>query len=71
MYRENIERHILYRPHRVGTAAKLFAQLTDLQQGRRDCHRLQFKAMLSDDPQLRAERDRVCAQAPDPSNKPQ
>ncbi len=43
----------------------------DLQQGGRDCHRLQFKAMLSDDPQLRAERDRVCAQAPDPSNKPQ
>lgn len=42
----------------------------DLQQGRRDCHRLQFKAMLSDDPQLRAERDRVCAQAPQPARKP-
>jgi hypothetical protein len=34
--------------------------LVDLQQGKRDCNRLRFKAMLSDDPQLRAERDRVC-----------
>ncbi len=42
----------------------------DLQQGRRDCHRLQFKAMFSDDAQLRAERDKVCAQAPQPASKP-
>ena len=42
----------------------------DLQQGRRECHRLQFKSMFSDDPQLRAERDRVCAQAPQPASKP-
>lgn len=42
----------------------------DLQQRRRDCHRLQFKAMLSDDPQLRAERDRVCAQALQLARKP-
>jgi len=34
----------------------------ELQRGRRECNRLRFKAMLSDDPALRQERDQVCAQ---------
>lgn len=34
----------------------------ELQRGRRECNRLRFKAMLSDDPALRQQRDRVCAE---------
>ena len=36
----------------------------ELQRGRRECNRLRFKAMLSDDPALRQQRDRVCAEQP-------
>lgn len=36
----------------------------ELQQGKRDCNRLRFKAMFSDDPALRQQRDLVCAQQP-------
>ena len=36
----------------------------ELQRGRRECNRLRFKAMLSDDPALRQQRDQVCAEQP-------
>ncbi len=36
----------------------------ELQRGRRECNRLRFKAMLSDDSALRQQRDQVCAEQP-------